>query len=332
MSNPTALHTRKPARHIIVNVFPGGFNWPLFAAQDKGFFARNGLTVDVQGTVNSVSQMTGLSECAFDIAITAMDNIVAYAEGQGEAPIGPQPDFFAFMGIDAGFLRLVAGGDVHSMSELRGRTVSVDALTTGYAFVLLDILRRAGLAEGDYGIAKAGGMVQRWCALMDGKHDATLLSAPFNLLATTAGCNQLAQATDIIGPYQGNVGAARRIWAEANRETVSDFIRSCICALDWLHARDNRQEAIQILLKHLPDMTTELAERSYQELLVGPNGFIQNGQMNMEGVRTVLNLRSRYGEPRTLLADAMAYYDPAYYQQALAALHRSGGSSSGSPS
>ena len=44
--------------------------------------------------------MTGLSEGKFDIAMTAVDNVVAYVEGQGEAPIGPQQEFFAFMGSD----------------------------------------------------------------------------------------------------------------------------------------------------------------------------------------------------------------------------------------
>ena len=75
---------------VTVNVFPGGFNWPSFVAQEKGFFERNGIAVTLQPTPNSVTQMTGLAEGRFDIAITAVDNIVAYVEGQGEAPIGPQ--------------------------------------------------------------------------------------------------------------------------------------------------------------------------------------------------------------------------------------------------
>ena len=94
--------------NVTVNVFQGGFNWPCFVGQQKGFFERNGITVTLQPTPNSVAQMTGLAEGKFDIAITAFDNIVAYVEGQGEAPIGPQPEFFAFMGSDNGFLSLVA--------------------------------------------------------------------------------------------------------------------------------------------------------------------------------------------------------------------------------
>jgi ABC-type nitrate/sulfonate/bicarbonate transport system substrate-binding protein len=41
-------------------------------------FAANGLEVTLQATTNSVAQMTGLANGAFDIAMTAVDNIVAY--------------------------------------------------------------------------------------------------------------------------------------------------------------------------------------------------------------------------------------------------------------
>ena len=82
--------------------------------------------------------------------MTAVDNIVAYVEGQGEAPIGAQPEFFAFMGSDSGFLSFVAQRGVKSWRDLKGKTLSVDARTTGYAFVLFEMLRRNGLADGDY--------------------------------------------------------------------------------------------------------------------------------------------------------------------------------------
>src|SRR5512141_1120646 len=92
---------------VIVSVFPGGFNWPLYVGIENGLFRRHGIAVRVTGTPNSVTQMTGLSQGKFEIAMTAVDNIVAYVEGQGEAPIGAQPEFFAFMGSDSGFLSLV---------------------------------------------------------------------------------------------------------------------------------------------------------------------------------------------------------------------------------
>src|SRR5271169_5990653 len=111
---------------VTVNVFPGGFNWGLYVGQDKGFFAKHGIAIDIQGTPNSVTQMTDFSQGKFDIAMTALDNIVAYVEGQGEAGIGPQPDFVAVMGSDSGFLSLVTSPSIPGIKELVGKILSVD--------------------------------------------------------------------------------------------------------------------------------------------------------------------------------------------------------------
>jgi hypothetical protein len=104
---------------VRANVFPGGFNCGLC-------FANHGLAVAVQETPNSVAQMTGFSEGRCEGVMTAVDNIVAYVEGQGEAPIGAQPDFFAFMGSDNGFLSLVTAPGARRVrprgqDDLRGR-------------------------------------------------------------------------------------------------------------------------------------------------------------------------------------------------------------------
>ena len=52
---------------VTVSVFPGGFNWGLYVGQDKGFFAEHGILVEMQGTPNSVTQMTDFSQGKFDI-------------------------------------------------------------------------------------------------------------------------------------------------------------------------------------------------------------------------------------------------------------------------
>ena len=302
--------------NITVSVFPGGFNWPSFVGQQKGFFERNGITVTLQPTPNSVAQMTGLAEGKFDIAMTAFDNIVAYVEGQGEAPIGAQPEMFAIMGSDSGFLSLVVAPDVKRFGDLKGKTLSVDARTTGYAFVLFEVLRRNGLAEDDYKIEKVGGMAQRWDALRDRKQSGTLLSTPFNFLASEQHFNQLARATKVIGPYQGNVAATRRSWARENRTKVIAFIRGYAQAIDWLYDKANRDDAITILRNNV-QMPPEIAERTYDELLDPQDGFFRNARVSTEGLRSVLALRSRYAAAKKKLIDPLKYYDPSYYGDAL---------------
>jgi ABC-type nitrate/sulfonate/bicarbonate transport system substrate-binding protein len=299
---------------VTVNIFPGGFNWGLYVGQDKGFFARHGITVEMQGTPNSVTQMSDFAQGKFDIAMTAVDNIVAYVEGQGEAPIGPQPDFMAVMGSDSGFLSLVTSPAVKNIRELAGKTLSVDAMTTGYAFVLYEIMRRNGLDKdrGDYEIVRAGGMVQRWNALREGHHAATLLSAPYNIIAKNEGFTELGKATDIIGAYQGNVAAVRRSWAQQNRSKVLAYVSGYRSSIAWLYEPSNRSEAIEILRRHLPQMPAEIAEASYVELLDPMRGFFRSGDIDREGLACVLELRSRYGRPSKLLNDPAKYCDLSY--------------------
>jgi ABC-type nitrate/sulfonate/bicarbonate transport system substrate-binding protein len=297
-------------------VFPGGFNWPVWVAQEKGLFAKHGIEPKITPTPGSAFQLTGLIEGKFDIAMTAIDNLIAYREGQGEAKI-LGPDLIAFMGGDNGFLRLVAVPEVKSFADLRGKTVSVDALTTGYAFVLLELLERGGLQRADYQVERAGGVMQRFNALMEKKHAATLLLSPFEVQAEAHGYTRLADASTMLGAYQGLVGGARKSWADANRDAVVAYIRAFSGAVDWLYDPKNRDEALAILRKNLPAMNEQAAQTAYAVLLHPKDGFQRKARIDLEGVRTVLRLRSKYGQPQKTLTDPARYYDDAFYRTAM---------------
>jgi ABC-type nitrate/sulfonate/bicarbonate transport system substrate-binding protein len=312
--------TKTPVKlpKVTVSVFPGGFNWGIYVGQDKGFFEAQGIAVDVHDTPNSVRQMTDFANGNFDIAMTAFDNIVAYCEGQGEAPIGRQPDFFAFMGSDSGFLSLVAAREIRTIGNLAGHKVSVDAFTTGYAFVLYEILRRNGLQKntGDYEVVSVGGMVQRWKALSEGRQDATLLSAPYNIMAAEAGFNNLGRAVDIIGAYQGNVAAARKGWAKQNSQHVIAFIRAYRNSIAWLYEPVNRVQAIEILHGRLANFSLDSARAAYLELLDPKRGFFRDCEIDVAGVRCVFDMRNRYFPNSGNLSDPTIYCDFRFAEMA----------------
>jgi ABC-type nitrate/sulfonate/bicarbonate transport system substrate-binding protein len=310
----TPLMAQSP-RPVELIVFPGGFNWPIWAAEEKGFFARNNISVKVTPTPNSQFQLTNLIDGKFDIAMTAIDNVVAYMEGQGAAPTQQQPDIFAFMGGDDGFLRLVAVPEVKTIADLKGKQLSVDALTTGYAFVLRKLIDRAGIGK-DVEYVRAGGVLQRFQALMEKKHAATLLISPFEVEAESKGFNRLADGSAALGAYQGLVAASRREWAKQNEAQVVGYIRAYVAALDWLYTPANKAEAIAILRKNLPNMQETQANRSYEVLLDPKTGFARKAALNEAGIKTVLELRSEYGEPNKKLTDPQKYYDLSYYRKA----------------
>ncbi len=98
------------------------FNWPLWVAQEKRYFAKGSIEVKLTPTPNSVLQLTNLIEGKFDIGVTVIDNVIAYMEGQGEAPVSIQPDLFVSMGGDNGLLSLATATVSMSPARLRNRS------------------------------------------------------------------------------------------------------------------------------------------------------------------------------------------------------------------
>ena len=62
--------------------------------------------------------------------------------------------------------------------------------------------------------------------MFEQQQDATLLSAPYNIMAQRAGFINLGKAVDILGIYQRSVAAARRDWADRNADKMIAFIRA----------------------------------------------------------------------------------------------------------
>jgi ABC-type nitrate/sulfonate/bicarbonate transport system substrate-binding protein len=308
--SPPAMPT--PLRVV---AFDGGWNLPVWAAQRQGFFEAQGVTVQLSYTPNSVYLITRLLDGTFDIGLAGIDNIVAYQEGQGEVKIADHPDLFAFIGNDGGFASVVSAPAVKTFADLKGKTVSVDAMTTGYAFVVRELLARNGLTETDVTYVRAGGTSNRYRDLLAGKHEATLLRTPFELLAKNRGFNQLAVA-ESLGAYEGTVGAARRSWAKANEAALIGFIRGYRAGVDWIYDRGNREVVEALLVANIRDMTPALAKQSYDLLVADKGGVTRDIALDIDGIRTVLVLRSKYGVPQRALTDPMKYVDLSYYDKA----------------
>jgi ABC-type nitrate/sulfonate/bicarbonate transport system substrate-binding protein len=304
-------------RNLAVVVFPGGFNLPLWAAQAQGFFHENGVAVTLTDTPSSTFQIQGLAEGRFDIAMTAFDNVVAYQEGQGEVEIPQDADLFAFMGSDNGFLSVVGGKGMRSFDDLRGKQLSVDALSTGYAFVLRELLARNRISESDVSFERAGGALNRFQELLKGSHAGTILVTPFDLLAMNQGHVRLALAQKELGAYLGVVAASRRSWARANEEALVGFIRAYHAAVGFLLKRENRDSAQALLEANARAMTPALARQSLDVLLDAEAGFFRDVRLDHAGMETVLRLRSKFGLPRRELSDPAKYVELSYRQKAL---------------
>jgi hypothetical protein len=162
---------------------------------------------------------------------------------------------------------------------------------------------------------RAGGTATRYRELMAGKHDATLLRTPFELLAESRGYHRIASA-ESLGAYQGTVGIARRSYAREHEAALVGFLRAYKAATDWLYDPANREVAEALLVAHIGDMTPAMARRSYDLLVSDKGGLSRDLRPDAAGIATVLQLRSKFATPQKALADPQRYVDLAYYDKA----------------
>jgi ABC-type nitrate/sulfonate/bicarbonate transport system substrate-binding protein len=162
---------------------------------------------------------------------------------------------------------------------------------------------------------RAGATANRYRELLAGSQEATLLRTPFELLARDRGYNILATA-EALGAYQGTSGIARRSWASTHERELVGFIRGYRAGIDWLYDRANRDVVETILVANIRDMTPALAKKSYDLLLADKGGITRDAALDMDGIRTVLALRSKYGVPQKALEDPAKYVDLGFYEKA----------------
>jgi ABC-type nitrate/sulfonate/bicarbonate transport system substrate-binding protein len=303
-------------RTITVNSFKSSSLWPIWVAQRQGFFAGEGLAIRNLYTASSTAQMIGLIKGEFELVTTALDNVVAYDLGDGSPDAPKDVDLIVFMGGNNSALTLIGRPEIKSVKELRGRDLAVDAISTGFAFVLQEMLAREGVHAGDYKLVPFGNTGARLQALQKGAAAAGLLTPPLSQAALAQGFTNLGDAADVLGGYQGGVAAARRDWAKSNAEVIVGFIRGYRKGLDWLHVPANREAALEILIAEIPETSRALAEENYALLVSDPRGLDPGGKLDLAGVKRVLDLRRQYGPPGRPAADIGRFIDESYFERA----------------
>ena len=312
----TSAHAQQVRTAVNVVLFAGGNSMQIYVAQDKDFFAREGLTVNVRATPSSGYQMQNMVNGQFDIAATAIDNQIAYMEGQGTAKVDGKPDFITFMGGSSIELALMAQPSIKTVAELKGKEFALDSVSTGFAFVLRRMLEKHGLGPNDYKFVPAGGTRERVIALREGRAAAALITEPFTTQLRQAGFSHLGEGLDVVGAYQGVVQIANRSWAKANEDTIVRYIRAMIAATDWIYNPANREEAIKILAGRIR-IPEAAAGPSVDGLVKGRAPLARKGEIDVEGVKTVIALREQYSQPPVKLGAIETYVDLSYYRKAV---------------
>ena len=124
--------------------FRAAYNLPVHAGIETGIFARHDLRVEMAYTPGSLYISQALEEGRFDIGHTGADDVIAAVETNDSS------DLFLFMGLHSGLFSLVGSPDCASIDSLFGKSIGVDAKTSGFALVLESLLHSRGFSREDY--------------------------------------------------------------------------------------------------------------------------------------------------------------------------------------
>jgi ABC-type nitrate/sulfonate/bicarbonate transport system substrate-binding protein len=310
----TAPQTPPPANDPVtlrVNVFRGASNLPIYMAQEKGYFARRGITLQMLFTPNSTEQRAGLAAGKFEIAHAAVDNTVAMIEVA-------KADAVIVAGGDGGMNEVLVRQDINKASDMRGRTYVVDAPNTAYALIGRKIFKDAGLKEGqDYKIFPLGGSEARTKGLDTPEGAATLLNPPWNFLAKERGAKSLGRTIDLFGPYQANGVFVMRPWAAKNGSALERYLAAYIEGCRAAQDPAQRTLALTVLKRDLK-LTDKVAEMTYTELMTKGSGLAKDCAFDMQGFRNVLALRAEMeGQWGGKAPDPARFIDMSFYNRAL---------------
>jgi ABC-type nitrate/sulfonate/bicarbonate transport system substrate-binding protein len=303
---------------VRVIAFPGAPNLPTFVAIQEGYFAAEGLDISLEFTPSSAYQAKKTATGDFDIIFTAFDNVVAYCEGQGAAGEGVDPEYRVIAGATQLELSLVVAADIATHADLKGRSIALDALTTGFAFVLFDMLEKEGIALEEVKFEAVGATPQRWHAVKDGESDGTLTIEPFTSIAERSGFSVLDRSTRIYDAYQGGVVATRRGFADAHPDTVTAFLRAYLKGLAWVRDDSNHDAAQALLLEKMTAIQPQTAPAVMKSVLSPKSGLTPDAEILPDGMKQVLALRSHYGTGTALLTDYEKYLDLSFLKAATA--------------
>lgn len=217
----------------------------LVANQD-----RQSIAVDAHRNRSSDEQFDALAAGDVDAVVTSIDNVVGW-----NRRAGPR-DFCVIAQIERTTpLTLVARPPLRKVQDLRGMNVLVDAPDNGFVVALRAMLRDAGMEPDAVRLTPAGGVKERFDALLAGQGDATLLGPPFDSFEAASGLARVANVQETYPDFPGQ-GVVVRKGGEAATK-VAAWLRALERARRLVS--ENAEFAKQVVLAAgLPEATADV--------------------------------------------------------------------------
>ncbi len=279
-------------------------NWPLWIAESKGFFDAEGLDFQVIVTGESEHQLDMVDYEQLEIFHQAADHFVREIEDGKE--------YVILHTITRAANDLIVRPEYDSYEDLRGKTIALDNLQTGYWLLYRKVLQKYGLNPGDYELSpESGGPRNRMKKVMDNKAQFTYMNAPASVQAELDGFTRMTNLAEHFPEFPASSIGGRSAWVEDNRDLVVAYLRGYIRASEWLRNPVNRDEAIDIA-EGIGHVRATLPG-SYDTFI--KNGLVRYGTLSREGLQLVGEILIE-GNVIMKYEGMEKYADPSYQQEA----------------
>lgn len=262
--------------------------WPWYIGIQKGYFAEQGLNLDIVYVPTAAGLVQQLSAGSFDLVadVGAVEPVHAVEKG---APVG----LVRIIGQISAY-EMLAKPSIGSIKELKGKTVCIGGLVDINRVYLERIMQANGLKDGDYDITVVGNTAGRFAALKSGATDATMLAPPVNFFAEDAGFRNIGMIMDYAADLPFSATVVSLAYAAKHRDTVMKVLGVIDKSVAWFNDPSHRDEAIDIMAKEMHSPRGPV-ERSY-DYLRKINYFAPNANVSRSHMQNLINAMRELGD------------------------------------
>jgi len=237
----TAAAAQAQTKIVAGMVAHGPPQWPQYIAEEFGWLKADNIELDLVTVGGGGAQQ--LAGGSLNIAHSGYPDFArAAVQGAPERII-----ISDFIGSPYG---VFAKTGIKQIADLKGKLISIGGIYDITLIYIKPFLASAGLKTGDVDFVYAKAAGDRFAALTAGGVDAAILNPPTYFKAIAAGLSNLGDTKPYAEGVPFTVWGANSAWAAEHRDTLVAFGRNYRRAVRWLYDPANKQQAIDILVKH----------------------------------------------------------------------------------
>jgi ABC-type nitrate/sulfonate/bicarbonate transport system substrate-binding protein len=252
------------------------YSLPITVAEREGFFKREGLDFKIVVPIpgGSDKMIDALHDGTVDITHVATPFLIRKVL-RGSDAVAIATEF------NNPIYSLVAKPEIKSFSDLKGKLIGFADLSGTISISMRKLLAMHGLKEGDFAVKVLEGTPARLNCLTRGDCDAVALGQPQDMAARAQGFVVLGDSSEATPAYLYTVTAARRSWAEANKDTVVRYLRALRAAFHFI--RDPaRQNAVIDIISETSGVSKTVAESVLRLYFAPERGVLpREGEIDM---------------------------------------------------